>query len=80
MKIELTGKEYEYLRTIIGMDHRLKIERQLNAAASKSRNFIDPEIMVVDGIMKALVEGQLQELIENATLQIVGVEENEKDN
>lgn len=68
--IELTDKEYDYLRTILGMDQRLKNERLLNAAASSSRNFSDPDMMLVDGILNALGEGQLNALIEQATLQI----------
>ena len=68
--IELTAKEYDYLRTILGMDQRLKNERLLNAAASSSRNFSDPDMMLVDGILNALGEGQLNALIEQATLQI----------
>ena len=78
MKIELTGKEYEYLRTIIGMDQRLKNERILNAAASKSRGFSDSDMMVVDGILNALVQGQLEDIIEKATFQISGLGEKEK--
>ena len=68
--IELTAKEYDYLRTILGMDQRLKNERLLNAAASSSRNFSDPDMMLVDGILNAMGEGQLNALIEQATLQI----------
>ena len=70
MNIELTAKEYDYLRTIIGMDQRLKNERLLNAAASSSRNFSDPDMILVDGILDAMVDGQLKDLIEQATLQI----------
>ena len=69
--IELTEKEYDYLRTLVGMDHRLKNERLLNAAASRAgKGFSDPDMLLVDGILNAMGDGQLKALIEQATLQI----------
>ena len=71
MKIELTIKEHVYLRTIIGMDQRLKNERLLNAAASRAgKHFNDPDMDLVDGILRALGNGQLDDLMEQAILQI----------
>jgi len=71
MQVELTIKEHDYLRTLIGMDQRLKNERLLNAAASRAgKGFSDPDMLLVDGILNALGAGQLDHLIEQATLQI----------
>lgn len=71
MNVELTVKEHDYLRTLVGMDHRLKNERLLNAAASRAgKGFSDPDMLLVDGILNAFSDGQLKHLIEQATLQI----------
>jgi len=81
MKIELTTKEHDYLRTIIGMDQRLKNERLLNAAASKNQHFNDPDMVTVDGILRALVQGQFDDLLEHAILQsdIGGLDDENKE-
>ena len=70
MKIELTAREHDYLRSLVGMDKRLKIERNLNAGASNNRHFSDPDMFVVDGILEALGKGQLENLLDRAFLEM----------
>ncbi len=65
MIINITEKQHDYLRTIVGMDLRVKNERLLNAASNGSC-FHDPESDFINDLLARLKEGQLDHLMDVA--------------
>ena len=70
MKVEISEKEHDYLRSILGMDDRLKTERLLNAAAARAKEFRDPDADIVRSILEALKLAQFDALMESAMLSM----------
>ncbi len=65
MIIDITEKQHAYLRTIVGMDLRVKSERMLHAASHNS-DYYDPETEIISGLLDRLKEGQLDHLMDVA--------------